>query len=100
MLSNETSLKMFEDLVEKFKNLQTDDAEFSCLKALVLFNPGESELGQEKICVVSVIRPTLSFWRKKFLPESFYFPSRGSVFVISPERTASFKFFGYSKKIS
>jgi len=36
----ESSIKIFEDLVEKFKCLQTDAAEFSCLKALVLFNPG------------------------------------------------------------
>ena len=38
--NNQDSLKMFEDLIEKFKTLQTDAAEFSCLKALVLFNPG------------------------------------------------------------
>lgn len=37
--SNQDNLKMFEDLIEKFKTLQTDAAEFSCLKALVLFNP-------------------------------------------------------------
>lgn len=37
--SSEYSLKVFEELVEKFKHLQTDAAEFSCLKALVLFNP-------------------------------------------------------------
>lgn len=36
----ESSLKIFEDLVEKFKCMQTDATEFSCLKALVLFNPG------------------------------------------------------------
>ena len=38
--NNQDNLKMFEDLIEKFKTLQTDAAEFSCLKALVLFNPG------------------------------------------------------------
>jgi len=37
--NNQDNLKMFEDLIEKFKTLQTDAAEFSCLKALVLFNP-------------------------------------------------------------
>eukprot|EP00794_Sanderia_malayensis_P010277 gene10277-11333_t len=37
--NNQENLKMFEDLIEKFKTLQTDAAEFSCLKALVLFNP-------------------------------------------------------------
>ena len=39
--NNQDNLKMFEDLIEKFKSLQTDAAEFSCLKALVLFNPGK-----------------------------------------------------------
>ncbi len=39
--NNQDNLKMFEDLIEKFKTLQTDAAEFSCLKALVLFNPGK-----------------------------------------------------------
>ena len=34
------SFKVFEDLVDRFKILHTDAAEFSCLKALVLFNPG------------------------------------------------------------
>ncbi|XP_065059460.1 nuclear receptor subfamily 2 group F member 1-B-like isoform X2 [Rhopilema esculentum] len=37
--NNQDHMKMFEDLIEKFKALQTDAAEFSCLKALVLFNP-------------------------------------------------------------
>ena len=35
------SLKMFEEMIDKFKSLNTDSNEFSCLKALVLFNPGE-----------------------------------------------------------
>ena len=42
--SPESSFKAFEELVEKFKNLHTDAAEFSCLKALVLFNPGNCSL--------------------------------------------------------
>ena len=35
------TLKVFEEQVDKFKNLHIDSAEFSCLKALVLFNPGK-----------------------------------------------------------
>ena len=42
--NNQDNWKMFEDLIEKFKVLQTDAAEFSCLKALVLFNPGNLRL--------------------------------------------------------
>ena len=35
------ALKVFEEQVDKFKSLHIDSAEFSCLKALVLFNPGK-----------------------------------------------------------
>ncbi|XP_065672722.1 nuclear receptor subfamily 2 group F member 1-B isoform X6 [Hydra vulgaris] len=47
--ANEASVKMFEELVERFKNLQTDAAEFSCLKALVLFNPDSPGLGNPSL---------------------------------------------------
>ena len=35
------TLNLFEEQVDKFKSLHIDSAEFSCLKALVLFNPGK-----------------------------------------------------------
>lgn len=47
--NNQDNLKMFEDLIEKFKALQTDAAEFSCLKALVLFNPGKISTLHRKV---------------------------------------------------
>ena len=37
---NDTNKTVFEDLLGKFSSLQTDDIEFSYLKALALFNPG------------------------------------------------------------
>lgn len=33
-------LRLFEEQVEKLKNLHIDSAEFCCLKAIILFNPG------------------------------------------------------------
>lgn len=35
------NLRLFEEQVEKLKNLHIDSAEFCCLKAIILFNPGE-----------------------------------------------------------
>ena len=35
------NLRLFEEQVEKLKNLQIDSAEFCCLKAIILFNPGK-----------------------------------------------------------
>ena len=35
------NIRTFQDHVEKLKNLQVDSAEYSCLKAIVLFNSGE-----------------------------------------------------------
>ena len=37
---NAENLRLFEDQVEKLKNLHLDSAEFCCLKAIILFNPG------------------------------------------------------------
>lgn len=34
------NLRLFEEQVEKLKNLHIDSAEFCCLKAIILFNPG------------------------------------------------------------
>lgn len=35
------NLRLFEEQVEKLKNLHIDSAEFCCLKAIILFNPGK-----------------------------------------------------------
>jgi len=35
------NLRLFEEQVEKLKNLHIDSAEFCCLKGIILFNPGE-----------------------------------------------------------
>ena len=35
------NIRMFQEQVEKLKSLQVDSAEYSCLKAIVLFTPGE-----------------------------------------------------------
>lgn len=35
------NLRLFEEQVEKLKNLHIDSAEFCCLKAILLFNPGK-----------------------------------------------------------
>ena len=43
VVTHDDSMQLFEELVDKFKFLQTDPAEFSCLKALVLFNPGTED---------------------------------------------------------
>ena len=39
------NFQLFEELVEKLKNLHIDSAEFCCLKAIILFNPGKCFLG-------------------------------------------------------
>ena len=38
---------IFQEQVEKLKNLHIDSAEFSCLKAIVLFTPGKK---MQKAC--------------------------------------------------
>ena len=35
--------RLFEEQVEKLKNLHIDSAEFCCLKAIILFNPGKHD---------------------------------------------------------
>lgn len=35
-----SNMKLFEEQVDKLRGLQIDSAEFACLKAIVLFNPG------------------------------------------------------------
>lgn len=35
-------IRVFQDQVEKLSRLQVDSAEFSCLKAIALFSPGQS----------------------------------------------------------
>ena len=35
------NMKIFQEQVVKLKSLHIDSAEFSCLKAIILFNPGE-----------------------------------------------------------
>ncbi|XP_066916650.1 COUP transcription factor 1-like [Clytia hemisphaerica] len=37
--SHEHSMQMLEEIIDKFKSMNTDTNEFSCLKALALFNP-------------------------------------------------------------
>ena len=34
-------IRSFQDQVEKMKSLHIDSAEYNCLKAIVLFNPGK-----------------------------------------------------------
>ncbi|EDO42277.1 predicted protein [Nematostella vectensis] len=40
------NMKLFEEQVEKLKNMHIDSAEFACLKAIVLFNPDSQGLSE------------------------------------------------------
>ena len=59
-------IRVFQDQVEKLKALHVDSAEYSCLKAIVLFSSG-----QYNICCVNPLTPTVTIWAIKHpVPDS------------------------------
>ena len=57
------NFQLFEEQVEKLKNLHIDSAEFCCLKAIILFNPGEWSVYDR---ISSIFYFHLLHWANKF----------------------------------
>ena len=57
------NFQLFEEQVEKLKNLHIDSAEFCCLKAIILFNPGKCSVHDR---ISSIFYSHLLHWANKF----------------------------------
>lgn len=54
-------IRIFQEQVEKFKALHVDSAEYSCLKAIVLFTTGECLIGEISYAMLLCDR----IWRRR-----------------------------------
>lgn len=55
-------VRVFQDQVDKLNRLQVDTAEYSCLKAIALFSPGEFDefyRGNHKFSLLTITSVTL-----------------------------------------
>ena len=66
------NIRIFQEQVEKLKALHVDAAEYSCMRAIVLFTTGKIIILFVSLSVVSYLSPVSSlFGQNETLPPSF-----------------------------